>query len=211
MANDAAHPEPGHPESQWDRGPLPDTNQHPVDTPPPDPPADWFVLLDRIEAEVRQLEEHRQAWRALLSACDAGPTVSDASACSSPTVSGRTVSKPTVSGGSGSAWIGHLYFRSQALGVRRMVDGDRRAGSFKRLLGHLDSEVPRSDLRTLESSCNGIKRYVDQYVTHAQLDPDAAAPADADVDAAIDVLQQLLGKYTRLLRPGPRHAGDERL
>lgn len=208
MANDAARPEPGQ-----DQEPALESTAR-----LPGPPADWLALLDRIEREVHQLEEHRQAWRKL----------SDATSPSD--------------GSSGHAWLGNLYFRSQALGVRRMVDGDRRAGSFKRLLhkmtedcvrltrgwyvesaagtaedadaqftryadpwrsGHLDSEVPREDLRTLESSCNGIKRYVDQYVTHAQLDPDAMAPDPPDVDAAIDILLALLAKYTLLLRPQP--------
>lgn len=243
MANDAAHPEPGqYPEPRLESIPM-----------LPGPPADWFVLLDRIEREVRQLEAHRQAWRDLSSAGEFNVSgSSDASGTSDP-------SGP-IDGSSGPAWLGHLYFRSQALGVRRMVDGDRRAGSFKRLLhkmtedcvrltrgwfiesgagtadvagamdnhqsvavpataaedadtqftlyadpwrsGHLDSEVPREDLRTLESSCNAIKRYVDQYFTHAQLDPDAETPDLADVDAAIDVLLSLLAKYTLLLRPG---------
>lgn len=206
MANDAAHPEPG-PDQQPG---LESTEGF------RGPPADWFVLLDRIEQEVRQLETHRRAWR----------DVSSAGVLNS-------------SGTSGPVWIGQLYFRSQAIGVRRMVDGDRRAGSFKRLLhkmtedcvlltrgwfvksaaaedadaqftryadpwhsGHLDSEVPREDLRTLESSCTGIKRYVDQYVTHAQLNPDAGKPEPATVDDAIDILLSLLAKYTLLLGPG---------
>ncbi|GAB3270814.1 hypothetical protein [Arthrobacter pigmenti] len=212
MANDAAHPEPGR-----DQQPGLDSADGFRG-----PPADWFVLLDRIEQEVRQLETHRWAWREL----------SRAGALNASGTSG-------TSGTSGPVWLGQLYFRSQAIGVRRMVDGDRRAGSFKRLLhkmtedcvlltrgwfvesaaaedadaqftryadpwhsDHLDSEVPREDLRTLESSCAGIKRYVDQYVTHAQLDPDAGKPEPAAVDDAIDILLSLLAKYTLLLGPG---------
>lgn len=217
---------------------------------PEPPPADWIVLLDRIEQEVRQLAENRRVWQELSSRTAVKPG-SGQGAISGPETEAGSGAEGSGSGMEDETWIGLLYFRSQALGVRRMVDGDRRAGSFKRLLhkmtedcrrltrrwfieaaggrqgepgfsgdgvlgeeagtlftrygdpwgsGHLDSEVPRSDLHTLESCCSSIKRYVDQHVTHAQLDPDAVAPPGEDIDAAIDVLLSLLDKYVLLLR-----------
>ncbi|WP_216699291.1 hypothetical protein, partial [Arthrobacter sp. H14] len=65
--------------------------------------------------------------------------------------------------------------------------------------GHLDSTVTREDLRALEAACTGIKRYVDQHVTHAQLDSDAELPTAVEIDAALNMLSVLLEKYSLLL------------
>ncbi|WP_035779869.1 hypothetical protein, partial [Arthrobacter sp. H14] len=87
-----------------DAGTLPSRPTEPI----PAPPDDWFVLLNRIDVEVRQLQSNRARWEEL--------TAADKWA------------------GESAEWIGELYCRAQMLGIRRMVDGDRRAGSFKRLL-----------------------------------------------------------------------------
>ncbi|GAB3523684.1 hypothetical protein [Arthrobacter monumenti] len=192
-----------------DAGTTPSRPSSPV----PVPPDDWFVLLNRIDVEVRQLQQNRARWEELTS-------------------TDQPAGKP-------AEWVGGLYIRTQMLGIRRMIDGDRRAGSFKRLLhkmteatprlarswflenvpakraveadavftrladpwksGHLDSTVTREDLRALETACTGIKRYVDQHVTHAQLDSDAGLPTAVEVDAALNMLSELLEKYSLLL------------
>ncbi|MCW2132015.1 hypothetical protein [Arthrobacter sp. VKM Ac-2550] len=130
-----------------------------------------------------------------------------------------------------------------------MVDGDRRTGSFKRLLqkmaeeprllaaqwflgdatgerrrelhlafkaeadtldfGHLNPAVPRADLAALTEKTAGIKCYVDQHVTHAQLDPHSTMPMPSDVDEALDLLARLLDKYTSLLRPPRDDSGSD--
>jgi hypothetical protein len=198
-----------------------------------EPPADWFTLLGRITLEITELQDNRRTWLRMTGR------------------SGEHKADDHFSGGirCGSAsglqdqqsWLASLYYRDAALGIRRMVDGDRRTGSFKRLLqkmaeepkglaaewflgdatgerrreldlafkaeadtldfGHLNPAVPRADLAALTEKTAGIKCYVDQHITHAQLDPHSTMPTPADIDAALDLLAQLLYKYEFLLRP----------
>jgi hypothetical protein len=198
-----------------------------------EPPADWFTLLKRITSEITELLENRRTWLR-MTACAERQEPSE---------------RFHDGGGRGSAgdstdgqsWLATLYYRDAALGIRRMVDGDRRTGSFKRLLqkmaeepkwlaaewflgdsagerrrelnlafkteadtldfGHLNPAVPRADLAALTEKTAGIKCYVDQHITHAQLDPHSTMPTPSDIDAALDLLAQLLDKYTFLLRP----------
>jgi hypothetical protein len=191
------------------------------------PPEDWFVLLERVTAEVAVLLDNRRTWQDLR-ARGAGP-------------------EPAEAAGPHSNWLADLYYRDAALGIRRMVDGDRRTGSFKRLLqklaedpkflteewflggstgarreelaaafrenadnlrfGHLNPAVPRADLAALADRTAGIKCWVDQHITHAQLDPHSTQPPPSDIDAALDLLAGLLEKYTPLLRPAGRLDG----
>lgn len=186
------------------------------------PPADWFVLLERVTAEIAALLDNRRTWRDLHARGAALESEAPA--------------------GTDTSWLAQLYYRDAALGIRRMVDGDRRTGSFKRLLqkmaeepkflaeewfvggstgarradlaaafreqadplrfGHLNPAVPRADLAALSGRTAGIKCWVDQHITHAQLDPHSTEPPPSDIDAALDLLAALLGKYTLLLRPG---------
>lgn len=192
------------------------------------PPADWFVLLERVTAEIAALLGNRQTWLDLHAR-------------------GAALDSETP-GGTAASWLAGLYYRDAALGIRRMVDSDRRTGSLKRLLqkmaeepkylaeewflggstgphredlaaafretadprrfGHLNPDVPRADLAALSGRTAGIKCWVDQHITHAQLDPHSAQPPPSDIDAALDLLAALLEKYTFLLRPngaGPAH------
>jgi hypothetical protein len=208
---------------------------------PRQPPADWFILLERITAEITELLENRRTWLRMT-----GRTTEQEAARRLPSADG---------GGSAAvspdrqSWLSSLYYRDAALGIRRMVDGDRRTGSFKRLLqkmaeepkllaaewflgdsagerrreldlafkaeadtldfGHLNPAVPRADLAALTEKTAGIKCYVDQHVTHAQLDPHSTMPTPSDVDEALDLLAQLLDKYTFLLRPPRDGSGSD--
>lgn len=203
-----------------------------------EPPADWFTLLDRITAEITELLENRRIWLTITAR-----STEQAAHSHFQSADGR--------GGAAAAspdrqsWLAMLYYRDAALGIRRMVDGDRRTGSFKRLLqkmaeeprllaaqwflgdatgerrreldlafkteadtlkfGHLNPAVPRADLAVLTEKTAGIKCYVDQHITHAQLDPHSDMPTPSDIDAALDLLAQLLDKYTFLLRPPRAH------
>ena len=184
------------------------------------PPADWFVLLERVTAEIAALLDNRRTWRDLQA---------------------RGAALESEAAGTDNGWLAELYHRDAALGIRRMVDGDRRTGSFKRLLqkmaeeprllteawflsdstgahhedlaaafreqadplrfGHLNPAIPRADLAALSDRTAGIKCWVDQHITHAQLDPHSTQPPPSDIDAALDLLAELLAKYTSLLRP----------
>lgn len=205
------------------------------------PPADWFILLERTTAEITELLENRRTWlrmtaRSTEQETDRHFQIADGwdTAAASP---------------DGQSWLASLYYREAALGIRRMVDGDRRTGSFKRLLqkmaeepkllaaewflgdstgerrreldlafkaeadtlnfGHLNPTVPRADLAALTGKTAGIKCYVDQHVTHAQLDPHSTMPPPSDVDEALDLLARLLDKYTFLLRPPRNRSGSD--
>jgi len=190
------------------------------------PPQDWFVLLERITLEVSALQQNRRIWQEL-----------------------QALTGPPAGGASPKHhrdWLVELYYRDAALGIRRMVDGDRRTGSLKRLLqkmaedpkllseawflagssgsrredlartfaeqadtlwfGHLNPAVPRADLAALSSATAGIKCWVDQHITHAQLDSHSTQPPPSDIDAALDLLARLVDKYTFLLR---RHDGAD--
>jgi hypothetical protein len=216
------------------------------------PPADWFVLLARITAEIRELLENRRIWSRMTACSTEQETDKHFQGADGR---GSAAASPD-----GQGWLAALYYRDAALGIRRMVDGDRRTGSLKRLLqkmaeepralagewflgdatgerrrdlelafmaeadtlkfGHLNPAVPRADLAALTEKTAGIKCYVDQHITHAQLDPHSAMPTPSDIDAALDLLAQLLDKYTLLLRPpqangvavtsGPDHSGTGR-
>jgi hypothetical protein len=185
------------------------------------PPEDWFVLLERVTAEIAVLLDNRRTWQNLQARAAA--------------------LDPQAAAGPEGGWLAELYYRDAALGIRRMVDGDHRTGSFKRLLqklaedprlvaeewflgcssgarreelaaafrehadtqrfGHLNPAVPRADLAALSDRTAGIKCWVDQHITHAQLDPHSTQPPPSDIDAALDLLAALLEKYTLLLRP----------
>ncbi len=202
------------------------------------PPADWFILLERITAEIRELLENRRIWLKMTARFTEQET--DRNFQSADGWGNAAASSD------GQSWLASFYYRDAALGIQRMVDGDRRTGSFKRLLqkmaeepmaltnewflgdateerrreldlafkteadtlkfGHLNPAVPRADLAALTAMSAGIKCYVDQHITHAQLDPHSAMPTPSDIDAALDLLAQLLDKYTFLLRP-PRADG----
>ncbi|EMY33192.1 hypothetical protein D477_016095 [Arthrobacter crystallopoietes BAB-32] len=190
------------------------------------------MLLERITLEVSGLLENRRIWQDLQARN--GPTYGVAR--------GRPADgHPPEATDRDHDWLVQLYYRDAALGIRRMVDGDRRTGSLKRLLqkmaedprllpetwflagssgsrreelaaafkeradtlwfGHLNPAVPRADLAELSSATAGIKCWVDQHITHAQLDPHSTQPPPSDIDAALDLLARLLEKYTFLLRP----------
>jgi hypothetical protein len=71
-------------------------------------------------------------------------------------------------------------------------------------IGHFDPEVARQDQQRLDAGVNAIERYVNQYVAHAQHKPSADIPTFGELDAGIDLLGELLQKYTLLLTQGWR-------
>lgn len=74
-------------------------------------------------------------------------------------------------------------------------------------LGHLDPQVPLEDLVLLDAVSTGLKRYVDQYVAHADMNPKPGVPVYADLDTALDSHFSLLQKYTFLLKRSTRVIG----
>lgn len=194
---------------------------------PAGPPEAWLRLLQRIDQEVTALETNRAMWREFHGIAAASELLQE---------------EPDF-----YFWVREMYGPAQALGVRRMNDGNSKTGSFRRLLesmadnpqgltaawfrsdtegplatelaaefadhadptglGHLNPQVPKDDLSALDAASQGLKKYVDQHVAHADLNPKPGIPLYADLDHAIDKLFSLLQKYTFLLRRTSRVLG----
>lgn len=68
-------------------------------------------------------------------------------------------------------------------------------------LGHLDPQLPSSDLAALTAASSGIQRFVDRHVAHAQ---SVAVPAEvtlqvSDLHTAIDQIGAVFSRYYGLL------------
>jgi hypothetical protein len=64
---------------------------------------------------------------------------------------------------------------------------------------HLDPAIPEADLAHLTSVAESVKRYVDQHVAHNDASPRGDLPTFDDLNASIDVIGELFGKYGNLL------------
>jgi len=65
---------------------------------------------------------------------------------------------------------------------------------------HLDPGIPLRDRETLVDQARKIKRYVDKYLAHADRKPGKFEdPTFDELDAAVDVLGELLARYNGLL------------
>lgn len=88
-----------------------------------------------------------------------------------------------------------------------MVDSQDQA--FARLadpngLGHVDPEIVNTDLDALAVSAHAVRRYVNEYVAHAQARPTAAVPTFADLHQAVDDINLVFRKYVTLLARADR-------
>jgi hypothetical protein len=64
---------------------------------------------------------------------------------------------------------------------------------------HLDPAIPGADLAILTEAAQGVKRYVDTHVAHADAVSPAVTLTIRDVHDAIDVIGDLFKKYYNLL------------
>ena len=94
--------------------------------------------------------------------------------------------------------------------VRRLIDGDSRTVSLRKLLVELKgypelfrdplaSKELESDIEELDRTTLKIKVFVDQHVAHHQRKPVAVAPTHGELNAAIDTLIAVLRKYYAIL------------
>lgn len=65
---------------------------------------------------------------------------------------------------------------------------------------HLDVEAVAADRRRIVDAADTIKRYVDQYVAHRDLEPVAEVPTWGEINAAIDTFAEIVNKYAGLLK-----------
>jgi hypothetical protein len=120
------------------------------------------------------------------------------------------------------AWVGELYYRRADLTVRAMRDADPRSHSLSNLLTAVRKragEIPcrvlemrtegavtidpgkvQADLDALEAAAAAVKVYVDKVLAHADSTWNGPIPGPGVVDSAIQLLGDLLVKYTLILR-----------
>jgi hypothetical protein len=120
------------------------------------------------------------------------------------------------------AWVGEVYYRRADLTIRAMRDSDSRSHSLRNLLGTVkknaaDIQCPlpemrsagattinpdavQADLDQLEASAAEVKVYVDKVLAHADNSQEVPIPGPEVVDAAVQMLGDLVVKYTLILR-----------
>ena len=64
---------------------------------------------------------------------------------------------------------------------------------------HLDPDIPRQDLETLQTAARKVSLFVDQHIAHDQATPTAEAPTFNELHAAIDSLGEIFTKYAAVL------------
>jgi hypothetical protein len=64
---------------------------------------------------------------------------------------------------------------------------------------HLDPAIPRADLADLTGAAASVKAFVDESIAHSDKRPSSPLPTFAELDAALDLIGELLSKYTLLL------------
>jgi hypothetical protein len=120
------------------------------------------------------------------------------------------------------AWVGELYYQRADLTIRAMRDSDPRSHSLRNLLATvkknaadiqcplpemgsagattIDPAAVQADLDQLEASAAEVKVYVDKVLAHADESQEVPIPGPEVVDAAVQLLGDLLVKYTLILR-----------
>jgi len=82
---------------------------------------------------------------------------------------------------------------------------DEAQANFERFSGarertYVDRAVVRADISKLEEAGRVVKRHVDEAIAHAALHPERAFVTYEDLDGAIDVVADLVRKYTSFLK-----------
>jgi hypothetical protein len=117
-----------------------------------------------------------------------------------------------------AGWVGELYYRRASLAVRAMHDGRDDSYSLRNLLEDVREsavagsvavtpEAVNADLMALGCAVARVKRYASKVLAHhdkaaadAEEPPGIPVPGPEVVDAAIEVLRDLVIKYTLILR-----------
>lgn len=117
------------------------------------------------------------------------------------------------------------YAHATVASIRRLTDGRKGTVSLTRVLRELQGQPEKfvrhigevagekwvmqvnkkeieQDLKSLQETCEPVKRYADQYVAHHDRVPDPELPKYRDVNKAIDELSRIFKKYYALLAGG---------
>ena len=163
--------------------------------------AAWTTRLGNITDEVLSLIHDRDVWRTISEIGAANPTV---------------VANPFVMG-----HFNTLYYRRALVSVRAMVDPNPASDSLLTLLtdiaahpGDLETTDPEmqlagtdtidpakvlADIDRLKTAAATTKRYVNKRIAHIDRNGTPAVPAAPEIDAAVELIGELLQKYTLLL------------
>jgi hypothetical protein len=102
------------------------------------------------------------------------------------------------------------YAYATASRVRRLVDRDHRTISLRKIVDEIGSypellaekltlEDWKCDLARLDTTCDGVKDYVDQFVAHHDRSPTATVPTYRQLNEAIDTVIALFTRYYDIL------------
>jgi hypothetical protein len=164
-------------------------------------PAAWTTRLGNITDEVLSLIHDRDVWRTISEIGAANPTV---------------VANPFVMG-----HFNTLYYRRALVSVRAMVDPNPDSDSLLTLLtdiaahpGDLETTDPEmqlagtdtidpakvlADIDRLKTAAATTKRYVNKRIAHIDCNGTSTVPTAPEIDAAVELIGELLHKYTLLL------------
>jgi hypothetical protein len=99
-------------------------------------------------------------------------------------------SEPVIAIGDGWTWTPFLD--------EAQANFDRFAGD--RAHDHLDRGVVQADVARLKDAGAAVQKYVNEAIAHATLHRQSAVVTYAELNGAIDVVAELVGKYTSLLK-----------
>ena len=169
--------------------------------------AEWTTRLDHVADEIQQMFHDRQVWQSLSAIAAANPVV---------------VANPFIVN-----WIGTLYYRRAMTAIRAMVDPGMRgkAGETDSLVtvlediarradqlqvsaysgmqaanaATIDPAKVRDDIDRLKVAAAATKKYTNNYIAHLDRQPTVPVPTLTEIEQAIDLIGELLQKYTLLL------------
>jgi hypothetical protein len=98
--------------------------------------------------------------------------------------------EPVIDMGDGWTWTPFLD--------EAQANFDRFAGD--RAHEHLDRGVVQADIARLKDAGAAVQTYVNEAIAHATLNRKSAVVTYAELNGAIDVVAELVGKYTSLLK-----------
>jgi hypothetical protein len=151
--------------------------------------AKWDHWLAQLTQEVLTLFFYRKLWRMLIGAAEAAQ----------------------VPGSFMFTFLAESYATRQAVAIRRLCKARSGQYSFRNLLAEIrdhpkltanstDPQEIEADIQSLNAGkLWRVHTYVDQYVAHKQEPPIAVTATYEDIDAAIDLLGELLQKYLLLV------------
>lgn len=157
--------------------------------------------LERVKEEIQMLHFDRGVWRTFDAAAAGSVVVRDSFA---------------------RAWFADSFYRCAALAVRAMVDRNPDSCTLVNLMAAvaesadavscpfvpemwavggatLDPEKVRGDVAALQAAAAQVRQYVNKFLAHVDRNRKGGPPDAAVVDAAVDLLGDLLKKYVLIL------------